>query len=78
MNWTEADVVNCHNGIVGIGTAAPAVKFEVDGPIRVRPNVKAALPAGQAINNDDEAGGAVIAFSDGSNWRRVTDRAFVS
>ena len=26
----------------------------------------------------DEAGGAVIAFSDGSDWRRVTDRAVVS
>jgi hypothetical protein len=26
----------------------------------------------------DEAGGAVPAFSDGVNWRRVTDRAVVS
>ncbi|MCG7851455.1 MAG: hypothetical protein MIO92_02930 [Methanosarcinaceae archaeon] len=26
----------------------------------------------------DEAGGAVIAFSDGTNWRRVTDRAIIS
>lgn len=26
----------------------------------------------------DEAGGAVPAFSDGANWRRVTDRAVVS
>jgi hypothetical protein len=26
----------------------------------------------------DEAGGAVIAFNDGSHWRRVTDRAVVS
>ncbi len=26
----------------------------------------------------DEAGGAVLAFSDGTNWRRVTDRAIVS
>lgn len=26
----------------------------------------------------DESGGAVMAFSDGSNWRRVTDRAIVS
>ncbi len=26
----------------------------------------------------DETGGAVIAFSDGTNWRRVTDRAIVS
>lgn len=26
----------------------------------------------------DETGGAVLAFSDGSDWRRVTDRAVVS
>lgn len=26
----------------------------------------------------DEAGGAVPAFSDGANWRRVTDRAVIS
>ena len=26
----------------------------------------------------DEAGGTVPAFSDGTNWRRVTDRAVVS
>lgn len=26
----------------------------------------------------DEAGGPIVAFSDGTNWRRVTDRAIVS
>ena len=26
----------------------------------------------------NESGGAVIAFSDGTNWRRVTDRAVIS
>jgi hypothetical protein len=26
----------------------------------------------------DESGGAVLAFSDGTNWRRVTDRAIIS
>lgn len=26
----------------------------------------------------NEAGGAVVAFSDGTNWRRVTDRAVIS
>lgn len=26
----------------------------------------------------DEVGGAVPAFSDGTNWRRVTDRAIIS
>jgi len=43
----------------------------------------ATLPS--AVNNarrlvyvSDEAGGPVPAFSDGTNWRRVTDRAIVS
>lgn len=34
--------------------------------------------AGRLIYVSDETGGAVIAFSDGTNWRRVTDRAIVS
>lgn len=33
---------------------------------------------GQMIYVSDEAGGAVLAFSDGTNWRRSTDRAIVS
>lgn len=32
----------------------------------------------QWIYVSDEAGGAVPAFSDGTNWRRVTDRAIIS
>jgi hypothetical protein len=34
--------------------------------------------AGAIIYVSNEAGGAVIAFSDGTNWRRVTDRAVIS
>jgi len=34
--------------------------------------------AGALLYVTDEAGGAVMAFSDGTNWRRVTDRAVVS
>jgi hypothetical protein len=44
--------------------------------------VVAALPsardAGILLFITDETGGAVPAFSDGSDWRRVTDRAIVS
>jgi len=40
--------------------------------------VPAATTAGQMIFVSDESGGAVPAFSDGTNWRRVTDRAVVS
>lgn len=34
--------------------------------------------AGGWIYVADESGGAVMAFSDGTNWRRCTDRAVVS
>jgi len=37
-----------------------------------------ATQPGQLIYVTDETGGAVMAFSDGSNWRRITDRAVVS
>jgi len=38
----------------------------------------ATLYTGQMIYVSDETGGAVPAFSDGTNWRRVTDRVVVS
>lgn len=38
----------------------------------------AAGHAGKTILVTDEAGGAVLAFSDGTAWRRVTDRAVIS
>jgi hypothetical protein len=37
-----------------------------------------AAPAAQFVYCSDESGGAVPAFSDGTNWRRVTDRAVVT
>lgn len=37
-----------------------------------------AVPAGGLVYVSNEAGGAVVAFSDGTNWRRLTDRAIVS
>ena len=71
-------------GDVGIGVSGPSAKLHVDGAVRVKSYAKAALPsapstgAGAIIYVSDEAGGAVIAFSDGTSWRRVTDRAIVS
>jgi hypothetical protein len=38
----------------------------------------AALWTGAIVYVSNESGGAVPAFSDGTNWRRVTDRAVVS
>lgn len=38
----------------------------------------AAAGAGALVHVSNESGGAVLAFSDGTSWRRVTDRAVVS
>jgi lysophospholipase L1-like esterase len=72
-----------HNGNIGVGNTAPAVKLDVEGPVRVKSYTVAGVPAanvatGQIIFVSDESGGAVMAFSDGTNWRRVTDRAVIS
>ena len=52
-------------------------------PIVLASYLKTQLPTASAytaglIYVSNEAGGAVPAFSDGTNWRRVTDRAVVS
>jgi len=40
--------------------------------------VPSATQPGQMIYITDETGGATMAFSDGSNWRRIQDRAIIS
>lgn len=52
-------------------------------PVTLPTYTVATLPAASSwtagmIYVSDETGGAVPAFSDGTNWRRVTDRAVVS
>ena len=60
--------------------ATSRVDFAV--PIGLKSYAVAGVPsaetAGQMIYVSNESGGAVVAFSDGTNWRRVTDRAIVS
>jgi hypothetical protein len=41
-------------------------------------NLPTATISGQIIYVSDESGGATVAFSDGTHWRRVQDRAIVS
>ena len=69
--WTEALV------------ADPATaSLALSAPLGLASSTIAALPAattpGQLAYVSDESGGPVLAFSDGTNWRRVTDRAVVS
>jgi hypothetical protein len=71
-------------GDVGVGTSSPSTKLHVDGPVRCRSYTVGTLPsassvgAGTMIYVTDEAGGATPAFSDGTNFRRASDRAIVS
>ncbi len=59
-------------------------RLVIDGAVRVKSFAKAALPsaaaqgAGAILYVSDEAGGATLAFCDGSSWRRVADLAVVS
>jgi hypothetical protein len=56
----------------------------VDGALRVKSFPKAALPAaagqgaGAIVFVSDDVGGATLAFSDGTAWRRVADLAVVA
>jgi hypothetical protein len=81
-SWTEALVVDPATGNLGAGTASPAARLDVEGTLRLKPHTVAGLPAptaaGQVAFVSDETGGAVLAFADGTSWRRVTDRAVVS
>lgn len=47
-------------------------------PIYTVSTLPSASPSAQMIYVSNESGGAVPAFSDGTNWRRVTDRAIVT
>jgi hypothetical protein len=54
---------------------------QIEGDLRTPTLAAANLPADGTRTLaivSDEAGGAVLAFYDGADWRRVTDRAVVS
>jgi hypothetical protein len=71
-------------GDIGVGITTPTAKLDVDGAVKVKSFTVAGVPsasghgAGAMIYVSNESGGGVLAFSDGANWRRVTDRAIIS
>lgn len=82
--WTTALAIAA-DGKVGLGGVTnPTVALHAAGAMRVGSYTVAGLPgaaasgAGAIALVSNEAGGAVLAFSDGTAWRRVTDRAIVS
>ena len=69
---------------VAIGKNWATATLDVNGSIRCASYTVATLPdaanvgAGAMVYVSDESGGAVMAFSDGTDWRRMTDRGVVS
>jgi hypothetical protein len=74
--------VTASNIVEWVRRAAGAINQLIARDPTMRECTVATLPdAGgdfRLIYVSDEAGGAVVAFNDGTNWRRVTDRAVVS
>lgn len=79
---------SAHDAIIVRGQAerlrANANGVTITGSMRLPSYTVAGAPsasthgAGSMIYVSNESGGAVVAFSDGSSWRRVTDRAVIS
>lgn len=70
--------VTQNNDLGSIVTSGVIVADALVVPTYTVTTLPSANPAAQIIFVSNESGGAVIAFSDGSNWRRCTDRAIVS
>jgi hypothetical protein len=76
-NW-EPD-----SNIAIIDDSDPTAEYvEMQNPFTVPSYTVAGVPGsgaqGDLIYVSDESGGAILAFYDGSDWRRVTDRNVVS
>lgn len=86
--WTEAYAhsTDLHTEVHGSTTVrttsatVTAFGIPVRLPVYTVAGVPSAATAGQGalIQVSNETGGSVVAFSDGTSWRRVTDRAVVS
>lgn len=81
QKWREDDEAAKY--LMGIELWARQVYENITGIKEQRSYTVADLPSASdyeahTVYVSDEAGGATIAFSDGTNWRRVQDRAVVS
>lgn len=64
-----ADVMNVHADMINTGQLQSYTVATLPDPT---------LQAGMTAYCSDETGGSVTVFSDGTNWRRTTDRAVAS
>lgn len=86
LGWADlflasGGVVNFANGNATLTHSTGKVASNV--PLQIPSYTVAGVPAatigaGSIIFVSNESGGAVLAFSDGTDWRRVTDRAVIS
>jgi hypothetical protein len=63
--------------VFGLSVDEDALLFQAQSYTVLTLPTAATYPRG-VIYVSDEAGGATLAFSDGTDWRRVQDRAVVS
>jgi len=80
-----AYVINSHanNGTIFVRSNPLDIHKYATELVKAQSYTVAGLPsasvgAGTMVFVSNESGGAVVAFSDGTNWRRVTDRVIVS
>lgn len=85
LRTNTADRVTVHgDGRVSVGTATASAMFAVNGAARIGSYAKADLPsasvngAGSLVYVSDATGGSIVAFSDGTSWRRISDRSIVN
>jgi hypothetical protein len=74
-NAMESELDMGGNDITNVGSIEFVSHTLISYTVATLPS---ATTVGQMIYVTDETGGAVPAFSDGTNFRRVTDRAVVS
>ena len=83
---TTSATITMYYGAVNEAGTVPAIGdfeyisdiFGPTGDSFLVASLPSAAQPGQMIYVSDETSGSVMAFSDGSNWRRITDRAIVS
>ncbi len=69
--WMERNPLRFNAPRANVSTDLQVPSYTVAG-------LPSASPASRICFVSNESGGAVLAFSDGTNWRRVTDRAIVT
>lgn len=76
LDAADAGLVDAFTDLAPL--ADPAFTGAVGLPSYTVATLPSASPAGRMIYVTDESGGAIPAFSDGTDFRRVTDRAIVT